>query len=215
MMYTPALIPALITAANDTIAANAKEVEELDQTLGDGDHVVNLQRGLAALLAQRETLATLTWPQAWQRMGMTLMSNIGGAYGPLLGTLLLELGKTQPEPPLNQASFAASFASAVDAVKRRGKSEAGEKTLLDVLCPTAATLQAAAADGMPLPELLTKISAAAVAGMMATGPMQASKGRAAFLAERSLGHIDAGARSMQLMVCAVASVLLKHHHGLI
>lgn len=203
MTYTPALLPALITAANDTLAANAEQVTELDQAIGDGDHVVNLQRGLTALMQQRDALATLAWPEAWQKMGMTLMSSIGGASGSLFGTLFMAMAKAAREQPLDQNGFAAIFASGVNAVKQRGKSDVGEKTMLDVLCPVAACLQTAAAEGTAMPELLAKISETAIAGMESTRDMLATKGRAAFLEERSRGHIDAGARTTQLMICAV------------
>jgi len=210
MTYEPSLLPALITAANDTVAANAGEVAELDQAIGDGDHVVNLQRGLHALMAQRETLATLTWPDAWQKIGMTLMSSIGGASGSLFGTLFMAMGKAAKQLTLDQAGFAETFSGGVNAVKHRGKSDVGEKTLLDVLGPVAGCLQTAAAEGLGLKELLPKVSETAVAGMESTQDMLATKGRAAFLAERSRGHIDAGARTTQLIICAVADVLASH-----
>lgn len=207
MTYTPALLPALIAAANETIAANAEQVTELDQAIGDGDHVVNLQRGLHALMEQREALTALTWPEAWQKIGMTLMSSIGGASGSLFGTLFVAMAKAAKDQTLDQPGFAAVFTSAVNAVKQRGKSEVGEKTMLDVLCPVAECLQAAAAEGMAMPELLIKVSDTAIAGMESTRDMLATKGRAAFLEERSRGHIDAGARTTQLMICAVLGIL--------
>ncbi len=213
MNYAPNLLPALITAANDTIAANAEQVTELDQAIGDGDHVVNLQRGLTALMAERETLATLTWPEAWQKIGMTLMSSIGGASGSLFGTLFVAMAQSAKGKTLDQTGFAEIFTRAVSAVKQRGKSDVGEKTLLDVLGPVAECLQTAQVDKIPIPELLTKVSETAIAGMEATRDMLATKGRAAFLAERSLGHIDAGARTTQLMVCAVADVLASHSNA--
>jgi len=210
MTYEPNLLPALIAAARDAIAANAGQVAELDQAIGDGDHIFNLQRGLDALMAQRESLAALAWPEAWQKIGMILMSSIGGASGPLFGTLFMAMAKAAKEQTLDQAGFAGVFEAGVNAVKLRGKSDVGQKTMLDVLCPVADALQTVAGENMAMPELLARVSETAITGMESTRDMLATKGRAAFLEERSRGHIDAGAKTTQLMVCAVADVLASH-----
>ena len=208
MNISSALLPDLIDAVADTIASHAEEVTALDQAIGDGDHLINLQRGLNALMAQSDELAELAWPVAWQKIGMTMMSTIGGASGSLFGTLFVAMSKAARELPLNQAGFAEIFMEAVNAVKQRGKSDIGEKTLLDVLCPVADYLQTAAAENIDLTTLLTELDKVATAGMEATRDMLATKGRAAFLDERSRGHIDAGAKTTQLMIAAVVEVLL-------
>ncbi len=208
-MITPALLPSLITAIADTIETNAEDVTALDQAIGDGDHVINLQRGLNALMAQREELAQLDWVAAWQKIGMTLMSTVGGASGSLLGTLFVAMSKAAREQTLNQQGFAALFKAGVEAVKLRGKSDAGEKTMLDVLIPVADYLQQAAADNISLSETLENVTQVAIAGMESTRDMLATKGRASFLEARTIGHIDAGARTNQLMICAVVSVLAQ------
>ena len=208
-MITPALLPSLITAIADTIETNAEDVTALDQAIGDGDHVINLQRGLNALMAQREELAQLDWVAAWQKIGMTLMSTVGGASGSLLGTLFVAMSKAAREQTLNQQTFAAIFKAGVEAVKLRGKSDAGEKTMLDVLIPVADYLQQAAADNISLSETLENVTQVAIAGMESTRDMLATKGRASFLEARTIGHIDAGARTNQLMICAVVSVLAQ------
>ena len=207
MSYTPTLLPRLITAINDTIASNAEEVTALDQAIGDGDHVINLQRGLNALMAQREELSQLDWVTAWQKMGMILMSTIGGASGSLFGTLFVTMSKAARDQSINQQTFATIFKVGVDAVKQRGKADAGEKTMLDVLIPVADYLQTAIA--VSLPELLETVPKVAIAGMESTRDMLATKGRASYLEERSLGHIDAGARTSQLMICAIVAVLAE------
>lgn len=204
MTYPTTLLPQLIEAVANAIDENAEAVAALDQAIGDGDHVINLQRGLAALLAQREELGLLTWSAAWQKMGMTLMSTVGGASGSLLGTLLLTMAKAAADQALDLKGFAVVFAQGVEAMKRRGKSEAGEKTMLDVLVPVAVYLQS---DACTAAEGLTGVQAVAIAGVESTRAMLATKGRAAFLAERSVGHIDAGAKSCQLMICAISAVL--------
>lgn len=210
MTYTPALLPALITAAHDSIATNAEQVTELDQAIGDGDHVINLQRGLQALMGQRDALAALTWPEAWQKIGMTLMSSIGGASGSLFGTLFVAMAKAAKGQTLDPTGFAKIFTNAVNAVKQRGKSDVGQKTLLDVLCPVADVLQATAAEDLAMPLLLQQVCGTAIAGMESTRDMLATKGRAAFLEERSRGHIDAGARTTQLMICAITATLAEN-----
>ncbi|MFI3188983.1 MAG: dihydroxyacetone kinase subunit DhaL [Methylococcales bacterium] len=205
MTYTPTLLPRLIEAINDTITNNAEEVTALDQAIGDGDHVINLQRGLIALMAQREELSQLDWATAWQKMGMTLMSTIGGASGSLFGTLFVTMSKSARNQTINQQTVAAIFKAGVDAVKQRGKADAGEKTMLDVLIPVADYLQTSV--DVSLPELLDNVPKVAIAGMESTRDMLATKGRASYLEERSLGHIDAGARTSQLMICAIVAVL--------
>jgi len=207
MTYTPALLPRLIEAINDTITNNAEEVTALDQAIGDGDHVINLQRGLDALMAQREELSQLDWATAWQKMGMTIMSTIGGASGSLFGTLFVTMSKAARNQTINQQTVAAIFKAGVEAVKQRGKADAGEKTMLDVLIPVADYLQTAV--DVSLPELLENIPKVAIVGMESTRDMLATKGRASYLEERSLGHIDAGARTSQLMICAIVAVLAE------
>jgi len=210
MQFAPALLPSLIQAIDKTIETNAEEVTALDQAIGDGDHVTNLQRGIKALIAQSDELATLDWVAAWQKIGMTMMTAVGGASGSLYGTLFVAMSKAARERPLDLQVFAEIFTSGVDAVKQRGKADAGEKTMLDVLIPVAASLRQAAADSVALPVALDNVARTAIAGMESTRDMLATKGRASFLEERSRGHIDAGAKTSQLMICALVDVLAKH-----
>jgi len=209
MTLTPALLPPIIEAIADVIEKNAEEITALDQAIGDGDHVINLQRGIQALMAQRDELSQLDWVAAWQKTGMTLMTAVGGASGSLYGTLFMALSKAAREQPLNQQSFADVFTQGVEAVKQRGKAVAGEKTMLDVYIPVAEYLQIAAANSVALADVLTNVSRVAIAGMESTRDMLATKGRASFLQERSLGHIDAGAKTGQLMICAINEVLTQ------
>lgn len=209
MSYTTTLLPRLIEVINETIISNTDDVTALDQAIGDGDHVINLQRGLNALMAQREELAQLDWVAVWQKIGLTLMSTVGGASGSLLGTLFVTMSKAAREQSLNQQSFAAVFKAGVESVKLRGKSDAGEKTMLDVLIPVANYLQQAAAENIGLSETLQNVAQVAIAGMESTRDMLATKGRASFMEARTLGHIDAGARTSQLMICAIVAVLVE------
>ena len=207
MILTAALLPSLIEAIADVIEKNAEEVTALDQAIGDGDHVINLQRGINALMAQRDELSQMDWVVAWQKIGMTLMSSIGGASGSLYGTLFIALSKAAREQPLDQQSFADIFSKGVDAVKQRGKAEAGEKTMLDVNIPVADYLRTAAANFVALPEILANTSRVAIEGMESTRDMVATKGRASFLEERSRGHFDAGAKTGHFLFCAIVDVL--------
>lgn len=208
MPITPASLPNLIQAINAAIEKNAEEVTALDQAIGDGDHVTNLQRGIHALRAQSAELAQIAdWSAAWQKIGMTMMSTIGGASGSLYGTLFIAFSKASRDRVLDLQGFAEVFTQGVEAVKQRGKADAGEKTMLDVLIPVAASLRQAAAESKPLPDVLQNVCSVAAAGVESTRDMIATKGRASFLGERSKGHIDAGAKTMQLMICAMAEIL--------
>jgi dihydroxyacetone kinase-like protein len=210
MQLVPALLPSLIKAIDSVIEANAEDVTALDQAIGDGDHVTNLQRGIKALTAQSEELSQLDWVVAWQKIGMTMMTAVGGASGSLYGTLFVAMSKAARDRSLDLKAFAGIFSNGVDAVKQRGKAEAGEKTMLDVLIPVATYLQQAATDNVSLPDVLENVEQVAIAGMESTRGMLATKGRASFLEERSRGHIDAGAKTSQLMICALVGILAEH-----
>lgn len=206
MTITVKKIPDLIHAISKTIEENAAEVTQLDKVCGDGDHVTNLQRGLQALLKESEGISLLEWKPAIQKIGMTLLSTMGGASGSLFGTLFISMSKVVGENgQLNQQQFADVFSQGVEAVKKRGKSDAGEKTMLDVLIPVADCMLRE--KNASLSDLLTEICQTAIAGMESTRDMLATKGRASYLGEKTIGHIDAGARTSQLMICAIVNVL--------
>ena len=209
MTINVSILPTMFQAISDVIEKNAEEVTALDQAIGDGDHVYNLRRGIEALLEQGEDVVQLDWAAALQKIGMTLMSTVGGASGSLYGTLFVTMSKSVRDRSLDQSTFAEAFSEGVGSVKKRGKADAGEKTMLDVLIPVADCLQAEAAASSPLPDVLEKISEVAVEGMESTRDMVATKGRASFLGERSKGHIDAGAKTAQLIICEIANVLSK------
>lgn len=192
----------LIEAMAATVEAHWQELTALDQAIGDGDHGAGMKRGFDALLADAEKLAEQTLPAGLIAAGRTLVMSMGGASGPLYGTFFMELGKAlgdAPDDALDRAGLAAGFARAMAAVAARGKSEPGQKTLLDVLAPVSAALERGEdADG---------IARVAAEAAEATVPMRALRGRAAFLGERSIGHMDPGARSASLIIGAVCAVL--------
>jgi dihydroxyacetone kinase-like protein len=195
-------IEALIDTAAACIRDHVAMLTTLDQAIGDGDHGVNMQRGFDAVAAARASLAALPLGEALQKAGMTLVMTIGGASGPLYGSLLLAMGKAVPGAPGSAAEVAAMVATGVAAVKKRGRSDLGEKTMLDVLVPVAEALAAGVADGAPPAELAARVRAAADEGLERTRMLRATKGRASFLGERSVGHLDPGACSSHLLVYA-------------
>lgn len=207
MQFTTDLMPDLVESIAKVIAENAEQIAILDQILGDGDHLTNLQRGIAAVRRDCADYPQLGWSQVWQQIGMTLLSTMGGASGSLLATLFISLSKaTSEQTTLDRQSFAAAYMQAVAAVKKRGKSGAGEKTLLDVLIPVA-TLAQQNNPTEPLPVWLEKIKVGAINGMESTRDMVATKGRASYLQANSLGHIDAGAKTCQLIICVISEEL--------
>lgn len=203
------LLPRLIQAVAKTIDDNAEQLTELDQAIGDGDHVSNIQRGIQALTAHDAELSGMAWSAALQKMGMTVMSAVGGASGSLYATFFMALAKNITNQPIDLVTFADAFQKAVEAMKMRGKADKGEKTMLDVLIPVAEQLTSDAGKSLSLIEALENIKKVAVAGAEATRDMVATKGRASFLGERSKGHVDAGAKSSQLMICAIADFIMS------
>lgn len=197
-MLEQAQLRALIQAVAGAVIEHADELTELDSAIGDGDHGANMKRGFEAVLADIDTLAAKPLPEALKAIGTQLVMKVGGASGPLYGTLFLSLGKALPDK-LDRQALAQALAAAIDAVKARGKSDLGQKTMLDVLAPVQEAVAAGAS-----PE---SVAARAQAAADATVPMKAIRGRASFLGDRSIGHMDPGARSSALIVAAVAASL--------
>jgi dihydroxyacetone kinase-like protein len=180
------------------VIEHADELTALDQAIGDGDHGLNMKRGFEAVLVELDATANKPLPEALKAVGMTLVMKVGGASGPLYGTLFLTLGNALPPDP-RAGDIAPAFAAAIQALKARGKSDTGQKTMLDVLVPAQAAL---AAGRDPV--------AAAAEAAAATVPMKALRGRASFLGDRSIGHMDPGARSSALIIAAIAEVVGRH-----
>lgn len=198
-----------LAAINATLDDHADEVAELDQAIGDGDHLINLQRGLDALIAEADNLDTLDLATALSKIGMKLMSTMGGASGSLFGSMFVAMGKSAKDRDIDYANMVTIFAAGVESVKARGKAELGEKTMLDTLIPAVNALQKSVEENQTLETALNDMKAAAESGMLSTKAMLATKGRASFLGERARGHIDAGARTSQLMLFAIANVVLE------
>jgi dihydroxyacetone kinase-like protein len=194
------LRPAIEKVA-EAVIAHAGELTALDSAIGDGDHGHNMKRGFTAVLDQVDAIAALPPGEALKKIGMTMVSKVGGASGPLYGSLFLDAGKAL-DGPADVAALARAAEAGTAAVMRRGKSTAGEKTMLDVWVPVVEALK----EGGSPAEAAARARAAAEAGLEATRNMKATKGRAAYLGERSVGHLDPGARSSTLVVSVLADL---------
>jgi dihydroxyacetone kinase-like protein len=194
------------------VAENREYLTDLDAAIGDADHGSNMDRGMQAVVGR------LDGPSAGgagggvgallKLVGMTLVSTVGGAAGPLYGTFFLQMGKNAgAATELTVAQWSGALEAGVKGVQMRGKAERDDKTMLDALGPAAEALNAAAASGLSLAEALRKAAVAAEQGMQATIPLVARKGRASYLGERSAGHQDPGATSAWLLMQAAAETL--------
>ena len=190
----------IIEAATQTLIDHVEELTTLDAAIGDGDHGLNMKRGALAIRAKLDDLRVQPINDALRTMGMTCMSTIGGSSGPVFGTLLVTLGKELPQP-FAAADLARALAAAIAALSRLGKVQVGQKTLLDVLDPVQKVLAAGGDD------LVARVRQCAFDSAQATAQMDAIKGRASFLGERALGHVDPGSRSMALIIAAVCDTL--------
>ncbi len=204
----PELMKRVVERTAGVIAAHVENLTALDQAIGDGDHGLNMKRGFDEIAAIADELSALQPGPALKKAGLTLVMKVGGASGPLYGSLLLGMAKAAGDrAELDGPGVAAAFAEGVTAVKQRGKSEAGEKTMLDVLVPVQEAFEQGLAEGVPPAALIDRLNAAAEQGLEATRPMRATKGRASFLGERSIGHLDPGAMSSCLLIKEVCAVL--------
>jgi dihydroxyacetone kinase-like protein len=198
-----ALARAWIAAVAEAVRAEADRLTDLDAAIGDGDHGVNLRRGFDAASAALEALEPTTAGDVLGKTGTTLLSKVGGASGPLYGTVFRALGKT-----LRQGgSLADGLQAALDGVQQLGKAAVGDKTLVDALSPAVAAYAAAAGDGEAA--AARAAADAATEGVRATVPLQARKGRASYLGERSIGHPDPGATSTALILTTLAEVTAR------
>jgi dihydroxyacetone kinase-like protein len=193
----------LVKVAAEQVIASAPELTSLDQAIGDGDHGTNMKRGFEAVLNKLDTISEQPLDEALKTIGKTLVMTVGGASGPLYGSFFLAAGEALSHDKNLPDDLADVFGSGVNAVSARGRSHAGEKTMLDVLVPVLETLKANAGR----PDLIDRVRATAIEAVERTAPMQATKGRASFLGPRSVGHVDPGARSSCVLVQAVCASL--------
>jgi len=189
------------------VVENEELLTRLDSAIGDADHGSNMARGMKAVLARLDESPPADPAALLKQVGMTLVSTIGGASGPLYGTFFLRMATAAGDvDALDGAGFAAALRAGLDGVVARGKATAGDKTMYDALAPAVDALDAALGAGDALGGALRAAAAAADAGRDATTPLLARKGRASFLGVRSIGHQDPGATSAALLVAAAATL---------
>lgn len=187
----------------DHVAAQRDYLTELDAAIGDADHGSNMDRGLQAAVVALDETNPPTVGALFSGVGMTLISTVGGASGPLWGTLFLRMGSCLGDADVVSAEqFAAALRAGLEGVVARGKAEPGDKTMFDALAPSTEALETALSDDRSLAVALARARAAAEAGRDATTPMLARKGRASYLGERSVGHQDPGATTVGLLLRA-------------
>jgi dihydroxyacetone kinase-like protein len=190
------------------VAENKVYLTELDSAIGDADHGINMDRGFTAVVGKLEDLDGSDIGATLKTVGTTLISKVGGASGPLYGMFFMQMGgAVLGKEALTLEDFATAFETGVGGVLRIGKAEPGDKTMVDALIPARDALRAAIADGASVGDALARMAEGAEAGMLATVPLVARKGRASYLGERSAGHQDPGATSTHLLLRSAAEVL--------
>lgn len=198
-------ILAWIRAFAAVLAEQKDYLTQLDSDIGDADHGANMDRGFQAVLTKLPGVADKDIGTILKTVGMTLVSTVGGAGGPLYGTFFMQMGTaTVGKMELNLTDWVAALEAGVNGVIMRGKANPGDKTMVDALTPSLAALKRAAGDGASLPGALRQSAEAARQGMLDTIPLVARKGRASYLGERSAGHQDPGSTSSYLLLNSAA-----------
>jgi dihydroxyacetone kinase-like protein len=201
-----------IKACADVLAKNRDYLTQLDAAIGDADHGANMDRGFKAVINKMPEFSDKDIGTIFKTVGMTLISTVGGAGGPLYGTFFLQAGmKTAGKMELNLTDWCVALEAALNGVIMRGKAELGDKTMVDALTPAVNSLKQAVEDNTTLNEALQQSAEAARQGMEATIPLVARKGRASYLGERSAGHQDPGATSSYLLLKAAADTWGDSH----
>jgi phosphoenolpyruvate---glycerone phosphotransferase subunit DhaL len=195
-----------IRAYADEVAEHRVELVQLDTAIGDGDHGTNMDRGMRKAVEKLDGVEGEDIGALLKAVGMALVSSVGGAAGPLYGTLFLQMGTaTAGQGELDLAGWTGALETGVKGVQARGKAEPGDKTMIDALLPALDALRAAQEDGTELGDALRRSADAAAEGMRATIPLEARKGRASYLGPRSVGHQDPGATSSMLLLEVAAN----------
>jgi dihydroxyacetone kinase-like protein len=192
----------------DAVVEHRTELTDLDSAIGDADHGTNMARGMEAVIAKIDDPPSGGVDDLLKLVGMTLVSSVGGASGPLYGTFFLRMGMAAAaSTSLDGDALARLLRAGADGVAARGKAERGDKTMVDAMEPAVEALEAVLGPGGDVAEAAAAAADAAAMGRDATEPMQARKGRASYLGERSVGHIDPGAASTALLFRALAEAL--------
>jgi len=188
------------------IGEKAEYLTDLDAAIGDADHGINMDRGMTAVVAALDEGTPADMSELCKLVGMTLVKSVGGASGPLYGTFFLRMAPALgSSDSVDAADFAKALRAGVEGVVQRGRAEAGDKTMFDALAPTLEALDSALASGTGLTAALADATVAAEKGRDATESMVARKGRASYLGQRSVGHLDPGAASSAMLIAAAAT----------
>jgi dihydroxyacetone kinase-like protein len=207
-VFTAVQAVSWVRASAAVIEEHAAALTRLDAAIGDGDHGTNMNRGFKAALQRLDGLDATDFGSVFKAVGMALISKVGGASGPLYGSFYLAVGKGLGDAEeVEDGALAAALQAGYEGVVARGKAQLEDKTMLDALHPALEALEAALAGGSDLGQALDQAERAAEAGMRATIPLVARKGRASYLGERSRDHQDPGATSTHLLVKTLADVV--------
>ena len=198
----------LLNQIKISIDNHKEEIEKLDQEIGDVDHIFNIQRGIKESLDLKDELSEQAPGEVLKKIGMKIMTTVGGSSGALFATLLIGMSKKYNDKLSDQKNITIMFNEGVDAMKKRGKADLGEKTMLDVLIPVSQEMEKLSEE-QDLKLIAKKIKETAEKGMLTTKDLIATKGRASFLGERAKGHIDPGARSSQLAIEAICNTIIN------
>ncbi|HWS52254.1 MAG TPA: dihydroxyacetone kinase subunit DhaL [Microbacterium sp.] len=201
-------LTAWISRFRDAVTEKREWLTELDSAIGDADHGANMARGMAAVADKLGGEPPATVDELLKGVGMTLVSSVGGASGPLYGTFFLRMGMTAGAvTELDATALATALRAGLDGIVARGKAEAGDKTMFDAMAPAVDALDAAIARGAGMADAARTAADAASAGRDATLPLVARKGRASYLGERSAGHLDPGAASTAILFETLATTI--------
>lgn len=212
-LINTAFIATAAKAIQSTIIDNEATLESLDREIGDGDHYINMKRGAGVVVEMEAELLALSPDAALHKIGMKLLSTIGGASGPLLASFFMQMATILKDiGDDSHMKIAAAFSAGVEAIRQRGKADIGQKTMLDVLIPVSQQFTLLAAQNCDVKLICATLINTAEQGMLATKSLIASKGRAAGLGERAIGHIDPGAKSCQLMIETVCKLILDRNN---
>ena len=198
-----------IKSVEKSIKKHKGEIEKLDQEIGDGDHIFNILRGLQELLNLEDEIIKKPTDQIFKQLGMKIMTTVGGSSGALFATLLIGMSKKYNSELSDFINLSQMFFEGVESMKKRGKADIGEKTMLDVLIPVSKTLNDLKNEE-DISKIAEKIIFVAKESMISTKNIIATKGRASFLGERAKGHIDPGARSSQLAIEAICNQFINN-----
>ncbi|MBT4267125.1 MAG: dihydroxyacetone kinase subunit L [Deltaproteobacteria bacterium] len=209
-MVSNEIIRTAIRYYYQSISDHFELLTNLDTAIGDGDHGENMVRGMKAVVDKLDAITCQEMDQVVHDIGLTLVMKIGGASGPLYGSFFMSAGKFLQGRSLEKGTIAEALNAGVKAVKHRGKSRDGEKTLLDVMVPVYETFMEFSDSHSRITDYLNQILVEADRGLESTRLMKATKGRASFLGDRSIGHLDPGAKSCQLMFHSICQAVRDH-----